>query len=87
MSFDTAIDDFYYARAAVTPGLNDLAADRMIGKVDRALDRLLAVPSPSLNAFFQKIKILQAEYGLYAQPRHLAAIYVDVLLLASLLIS
>lgn len=37
----------------------------------------LATPSPSHKALGEKLRVLEQEYGINAQPRHLAALYAD----------
>lgn len=72
------------AKSLIERGASEAERDRELARLDLALDRLLAEPSPSFGAFADKIRILELEYGLNAQPRHLAAIYCDVALLAAL---
>lgn len=45
--------------------------------IDDELDLLLAVPSPSVPAFGQKLRILEEEYRIDVQPRHMASLYRD----------
>jgi hypothetical protein len=73
-----------YRRARSWLGRKPEDINIAVAKIDKALDELMAVPSPSLGAFGEKIRILEAEYGLFAQPRHLKALYVDVAALVAL---
>lgn len=56
----------------------DEQGERTIEAIDEALDSLMATPSPSVAAFSEKMRVLEAEYGLDAQSRHVGAIYADV---------
>lgn len=78
-SFQAALIRYRRARAGVKAGQSERQRDRAIAKLDEALDFLISSPSPSLGAFGAKIQILEAEYGIEAQPRHWKAVYVDVL--------
>lgn len=74
--FDGALRNYQRARRAAEMRI-DKAHDMAIGNVDAALDAFMATPSPTPRAFGEKLKILEAEYGSDAQPRHIAAIYAD----------
>lgn len=72
-----------YRRAqAAADRQTDVQRDRATAAVDGALDAFLSVPSPSPQAFGEKLSALQREYGCDAQPRHLAALYADASALA-----
>jgi hypothetical protein len=66
-AFDVALKNYLLAKSG-----------QSIDQVDDALDALMAVPSPSIGAFGEKIGILECEYGDQAQPRHIRAIYRDI---------
>jgi hypothetical protein len=76
-SFKAAMIRYRRARAGVRSGPAERELDRIVGEIDDALDELLAIPSPSLLAFGQKIEILEVEYGVNIQPRHAGALYAD----------
>jgi hypothetical protein len=82
--FQVAIEGFRKAKSRIQRAKGEAATNKAVEGADHALDDLLAVPSPSLGAFGAKIGILEQEYGLNAQPRHIAAIYADVAVMAAL---
>lgn len=75
--FDAALNRFRRARSRLGSGAGERTADRLVRTIDDALDALLSVPSPSPRAFGTKLRILEAEYGLHVQQRHVAALYRD----------
>lgn len=79
LPFLTALDRYQRAKA----GIKLCMLDQSVANIDFALDELMAEPSPSLGAFGEKMRILEKEYGLNAQPRHIGAIYADVALLVA----
>jgi hypothetical protein len=84
LSFKDALDQYHRSRSELDSKSEEQAIDRAQRRVDRALDDLLLTPSYSIGAFGEKMKILKAEYGLEAQPRHMAAIYADTAILVAL---
>jgi hypothetical protein len=75
-SFHRVLVDYEKARMAADSRIDE-ARDSAIADVDAALEALLATPSPSPNALAEKLRVLEQEYGIDAQPRHLAALYAD----------
>lgn len=82
--FQAALNRYHRARSRIKANTAERASDQVIRNVDQALDVLMTVPSPSLGAFGEKIRILEAEYGPEAQPRHVRAIYADVAIVLAL---
>jgi hypothetical protein len=84
LPFLAAVDRYRRAKLKLGRQTKERSFDRALGYVDRALDNLMDVPSPSLGAFGEKVRILEVEYGLQAQPRHIGALYADVAVLAAI---
>lgn len=78
--FMAALNSYRRAKSKTGRISNERETEKAIERLDLALDRLIAEPSPDLAAFGEKVRILDLEYGSNAQPRHLAAIYADVLI-------
>lgn len=83
-TFEASIRRYRRARARLAAKAGERHRETAVESVDQALDELMDVPSPSLGAFGEKVRILESEYGLDAQPRHIRAIYLDVAILVAL---
>ena len=81
-SFSSALSQYQITKKRAKALTNEAARDRAIIKLDLALDDLLVARSPDIEAFGGKLRILEDEYGLEPQPRHMGAIYADVASLA-----
>ncbi len=82
-TFVEAAEAINAARANVNPAASEAARDRAIGKVDDALDALLAAPSRSVADFATKLRTLEAEHGCDWQPRHIKSLIADLAVFAS----
>lgn len=78
--FEAALMGYVRARAWLAIESDEIDRALVLERLDRALDKLIATPSGSIMDFGRKMQILEREYGLNAQPRHLAGLYADVLI-------
>lgn len=83
LSFQSALEQYLGSRSALNPEAGEAAFDQADEISDEALNALLAIPIHSPAEFAEKMRILELEYGLDAQPRHIAAIYADARILAA----
>lgn len=76
-TFHSALVEYEKARLAGDSQIDE-ARDIAVASIDTALEAFLAAPSPSPKAFGEKMLLLESEYGLEWQPRHIASLMADV---------